>query len=120
MRATAAQSNLAALIFGSIVKQPNRHCERSEAIHAATQRRMDCFVALLLAMTSRYNFAIPPHVLREFCPERSAPLGDQRAQGIPGAPGTRSLACESKKAHELVTTVTPGSPGIPRAMVYSL
>ena len=29
------------------------HCERSEAIHAATQGRMDCFVATLLAMTRR-------------------------------------------------------------------
>src|SRR5207248_11320215 len=28
-----------------------RHCERSEAIHVSEQRRMDCFVALLLAMT---------------------------------------------------------------------
>jgi hypothetical protein len=30
----------------------NRHCEQSEAIHRATNRRMDCFVASLLAMTA--------------------------------------------------------------------
>jgi len=30
-----------------------RHCERSEAIHVAACRDMDCFVALLLAMTKR-------------------------------------------------------------------
>jgi hypothetical protein len=29
-----------------------RHCERSEAIHSTAQRDMDCFVALLLAMTT--------------------------------------------------------------------
>jgi hypothetical protein len=27
---------------------------------------------------------------------------------------------QNKKAYELVTTVTPESPGIPRAMVYGL
>jgi hypothetical protein len=29
----------------------NRHCERSEAIHAAGGNKLDCFVASLLAMT---------------------------------------------------------------------
>ena len=29
----------------------SRHCERSEAIHAAASGGMDCFVAALLAMT---------------------------------------------------------------------
>jgi hypothetical protein len=29
-----------------------RHCERSEAIHRAAKKKMDCFVALLLAMTA--------------------------------------------------------------------
>jgi hypothetical protein len=28
-----------------------RHCERSEAIHGATSRDMDCFVASFLAVT---------------------------------------------------------------------
>src|SRR5467141_2555957 len=30
-----------------------RHCERSEAIHLSTARKMDCFVTSLLAMTAR-------------------------------------------------------------------
>jgi hypothetical protein len=47
-------------------------------------------------------------------------LGDQRAQGMPGAQCARSLACENKKAHEQVTTVTPETPGIPRAMVLTV
>ncbi|MEH2538209.1 hypothetical protein V1278_001181 [Bradyrhizobium sp. AZCC 1577] len=33
-----------------------RHCERSEAIHLATCRDMDCFVASLLAMTWREHY----------------------------------------------------------------
>src|SRR5579872_2402298 len=33
---------------------------------------------------------------------------------------TRSLACENKKHDELVTTVTPETPGIPRAMVLTV
>src|ERR1700740_1077270 len=28
--------------------RPNRHCERSEAIHAATKERVDCFAALAM------------------------------------------------------------------------
>jgi hypothetical protein len=32
---------------------------------------------------------------------------------MPGAKRTRSLMCKRKKAHELVTTVAPVSPGIP-------
>jgi hypothetical protein len=42
-----------------------------------------------------------------------------RAQGMPGARSARSLAC-SKKTCELVTTVTPETPGIPRAMVLTV
>jgi hypothetical protein len=38
---------------------------------------------------------------------------------MPGARCARSLVC-SEKAHELVTTVTPESPGIPRAMVLTV
>jgi hypothetical protein len=45
---------------------------------------------------------------------------NQRAQGMPGAQCARSLACVKKQTHELVTTVTPEQPGIPRAMVLRL
>src|SRR5436853_7689035 len=41
----------------------------------------------------------------------------QRAQGLPGARCTRSLACKKSKAHEVVTTGAPEQPGIPRARV---
>jgi hypothetical protein len=46
-------------------------------------------------------------------------LGTTREQGMPGARSTRSLARENNKAHELVTAGTPGTPGIPRAMVLT-
>ena len=46
-------------------------------------------------------------------------LSTKRAQGIPGARCTRSLACKIKKHTSIVTTVTPEQPGIPRAMVLT-
>src|SRR3954452_760257 len=48
------------------------------------------------------------------------PSENQRAQGMPGARRARSLACKIKKHTSIVTTVTPGSPGIPRAMVLTV
>jgi hypothetical protein len=36
-----------------------------------------------------------------------------RARGMPGARCTRSLACDVKMAHELVTTGSPGHPALP-------
>jgi hypothetical protein len=39
---------------------------------------------------------------------------------MPGARCARSLACKIKKHTSVVTTVTPGSPGIPRAMVLTV
>src|SRR6059058_1818989 len=39
---------------------------------------------------------------------------------MPGARCARSLACKNKKAHEVVTTGSPETPGIPRAMVLTV
>jgi hypothetical protein len=39
---------------------------------------------------------------------------------MPGAQCARSLACEIKKHTSVVATVTPESPGIPRAMVLTV
>src|SRR5207248_8917513 len=39
---------------------------------------------------------------------------------MPGAQCARSLACKIKKHTSIVTTVTPGTPGIPRAMVLTV
>src|SRR5436305_12396497 len=55
----------------------------------------------------------------EFCFSSCHPK-HQRAQGMPGAQCARSLACKIKKHTSIVTTVTPGSPGIPRAMVLTV
>src|SRR4051795_10358369 len=38
---------------------------------------------------------------------------------MPGAGCARSLACKIKKHKSIVTTVTPKTPGIPRAMVLT-
>src|ERR1700739_4272764 len=93
------------------------------------KKRMDCFVASLLAMTAGYSFAISPHVLREVWPARSA-LSNQRAQGMPDARCTRSLVCAmgSKYAHEdsqRVTGIIRHSPRnglrlIPRSCVRKI
>ena len=39
---------------------------------------------------------------------------------MPGARCARSLACKIKKHTSIVTTVTPETPGIPRAMVFTV
>jgi hypothetical protein len=39
---------------------------------------------------------------------------------MPGARRARSLVCEMKKHTSIVTTVTPETPGIPRAMVLTV
>ena len=39
---------------------------------------------------------------------------------MPGARCARSLACKIKKHTSIVTTVTPKTPGIPRAMVLTV
>src|SRR3982074_1554846 len=72
----------------------------------------------LNSVICRHSFAISRRIAPKFyweCPT----LSNQRAQGMPGARCARSLVC-SEKAHELVTTVTPESPGIPRAMVLTV
>src|SRR6266478_6517403 len=53
----------------------------------------------------RYDSAFPRRDASEFCKNRSP--RNQRAQGMPGAQCTRSLACEIKKHTSVVTTVTP-------------
>src|SRR6202008_541378 len=50
---------------------------------------------------------------------RHCPSWKQRAQGRPGAGRTRSLVC-SKKAHELFTTGSTETSGLPCAMVLTL
>jgi hypothetical protein len=39
---------------------------------------------------------------------------------MPGARCARSLVCKGRKQHELETTVTPETPGIPYAMVLTV
>ena len=67
----------------------------------------------------RHAFAISPRIFARVL-RSNLPPRDQRAQGMPGARCARSLVCEIKKHTSIVTTVTPESPGIPRAMVLTV
>jgi hypothetical protein len=66
-----------------------------------------------------HTSAISPRRSREFWQSCSA-SEIQRAQGMPGARRTRSLACKIKKHTSIVTTGSPEQSGIPRAMVLRL
>jgi hypothetical protein len=65
----------------------------------------------LLAMTSKYEFAIPrrdaPEFVLEFLAQKT------RAWGMPGARCTRSLVCSVLVAHECRHHGRTGTPGIP-------
>jgi hypothetical protein len=98
----------------SIFKQPNRHCERSEAIHIAARKkvRVDCFASL--AMTMRHDSAISPRVFAQGF-VRNVPPFKRRAWGMPGAECTRSLAGRktshtSSNSHHEFTGKTPSIP----------
>jgi hypothetical protein len=81
---------------------------RDEAIHSFSTRRDGLLrfarndVAQISHITSRSRGADRPR----FCWKRSR-LREQRAQGMPGAQCTRSLACNVKWHTSVVTTVTP-------------
>jgi hypothetical protein len=98
----------------SVFKQPGRHCERSEAIQffARCTRKLDCFVAALLATTARNTFSLAARSTRGL-PSISRPL---RSEGA----GNAGRRCARGKKCTVVTTVTPETPGIPRAMVLRL
>src|ERR1035441_1106269 len=68
----------------------------------------------------RHGFAISRQTRPSFA--INIPLPEhQRAQGMPGARCARSLVCDIKTKHtSIVTTVTPDSPGIPRATVLTV
>src|SRR5215210_5440007 len=74
----------------------------SEAIQLAARRKLDCFVASLLAMTaSKHTSAFSRRGAPEVCYLSSSP-SNQRAQGRPGARCTRGLVCNCTRecAHE--------------------
>jgi hypothetical protein len=84
-----------------------------QARHSSRSERRGV-VAALLAMTGDTH----PHSRGMICPSFALAVTlDKRAQGMPGARRTHSLACESKKTHELVTTGSPKHHGIPCATV---
>src|SRR5215207_9883540 len=81
-----------------------RHCEPTGRANArpmtgsakqsiCRKESVDCFVASLLAMTTKHTSAISQHDLPELC-YLVAPLLEERAQGMPGARCTRGLVCQ--------------------------
>src|SRR6266403_4751797 len=69
--------------------------------------------APLTGLEELHASAISRREAPELCETMS--LDKQRAQGMPGARCTRSLACKLKKHTSVVTTGSDGSTDIPRA-----
>src|SRR5204863_3224670 len=68
-------------------------------------------------LSNSHTSTLPRRDAPELCMNVSP---KERAQGMPGARCARSLACKIKKHTSIVTTVTPETPGIPRAMVLTV
>ena len=86
----------------------------------APQAEVDCFVALLLAMTARHTFAISPHVFARGLPEMSAL---ERIEGAGKAGRTmhpQPRVRNETKHTSIVTTGSPERPGLPCAMVLTV
>jgi hypothetical protein len=103
-----ARSSRAMTVGNGRISRPSLRAQAKQSM-APRKGRLDCFVALLLAMTW-LKFHTQLRILaaggaRGFA-ETSA---NQRAQGMPGAQCTRSLACDENKHTSVVTTVTPES-----------
>src|SRR6202171_1210211 len=73
----------------------HRHCERSEAIHSRSKRKMDCFASF--AMTSKHTFAISRRDALEALMNPS-PLRGRGECRMPAAPAV-SCACCSGRTH---------------------
>src|SRR5260370_9602392 len=81
---------------------------------------MDCFASLAMTLNSRYDPAFPRRDASEFLQKTVRPE-KQRAQGMPGAQCTHSLACEIDKAHERSHHRYTGiNPAFPAQWLYGL
>jgi hypothetical protein len=108
----------------------SRHCEPTGRANARPmtgsakqsikprKERMDCLAACASRNnTTRHAPAISRHDLPESCIN---PLPNRGRRECRAHQCARSLACEIKKHTSIVTTVTPETPGIPRAMVLTV
>jgi len=100
----------------------SRHCEEHlrRSNPASIRLRQRWIASLTLAMTLRQKCAFSRRVAPEVC-MNSSPLNNRgrrecRARDAPAA----SHAVLETKHTSVVTTVTPETPGIPRAMVLRL
>jgi hypothetical protein len=98
------------LSFDSIFKQRDRHCERSEAIHLAAERKEDGLLRFARndGSNSKRSFAISR---RARAVHLSPP---QRGRGECRMPNAPAVSCAIVVVERTrVTTSTPESPGIP-------
>jgi hypothetical protein len=86
--------------------------ERSNARIKSGHDELICVDVFISDISPRSRRAIRARVMH------NPALGIAREQGMPGAHRTRGLAWKIK-TRELVTTVAPETPGIPRAMVLT-
>jgi hypothetical protein len=108
-----------------------RHCEPTGRANARPMTgsakqsiaqqgsKLDCFAAL--AMTARCESAFSPRVFARGLPKtfRSPERGHRECRAL-DAPAAWWAEWDRIATPVVVTTVTPETPGIPRAMVYSL
>jgi hypothetical protein len=103
---------------------PQRHCERSEAIHSAAKKvKMDCFAPLAMTanMPSRSRRLFRASFANKFPPfsKRGRGATPRGERGMPDARCVRSRACSvvsTRVSHHGHTGITRH----PRAMVYGL
>src|SRR6266566_3694405 len=93
------------------IRRPGRHCERSEAIHLAAQRKNGLLRCArndgpLVSDTTSSSRREAPELLQETFAQRGR--GECRAHD---APAVSCALCIGKRTR--VTTSTPKSPGIP-------
>jgi hypothetical protein len=96
---------------------PPRHCERSEAIHGAAGREVDCFAAL--AMTAERACAFSRRDTPEACLKLPALfVRGRREDRVLAAPAVPRAICANKTAHERTGQLEHS--GLPCAMALRL
>src|SRR6266481_7655746 len=108
-----------AQLSDSNFKQPHRHCERSEAIHLAAQRKNGLLRFARNDVGARES-AIPR---REVRPSRCKNIVPRKKRGrredrVPNAPAASRAKVESTRVSHY--RFTGKQPGLPCAMVYGL
>jgi hypothetical protein len=97
-----------------------RHCERSEAIHASTQGKMDCFAALAMTWRGRMprlRGRRQPLARHTVCITQSSVAMHLSSKDAIN-PSSRCAHLELKSRHQILHIIFVGPPGIATAMTY--